>query len=159
MPLIETPPDPDGHPIIPLHPELDLREVGFDVVELGVRNLVKILWELGYRTVCSCAGHPKELEPYPWVVIPIDLTVSGEQLLKLAEAVAHFNISLGKDGRLPQALRTWALVPISGPSGFAIYLQPLNPNTRRSPKTISRLRTSADQLALYLEKKCKGIFS
>lgn len=159
MSLIKTPPDPDGHPTIPCEPDLDLGEDGFEMVELGIRNLVSVLWNLGFRTVCSCAGHTEALEPFPWVVIPMDLATSGIQLLKLAEAIARFNMSMGEDGGMPKSSQTWTLVPLMGPSGFAIYLQPFNSNTEHSPQTISLLRKSADQLAIYINEECGDIFS
>lgn len=83
-------PDPDGHPIIPLEAALDLDNEGFGVIELGVRRLVEELWRHGYRTVCSCVGHVREMDPFPWVAIWMDPN-APIKLATLANAVAHFN--------------------------------------------------------------------
>jgi hypothetical protein len=148
----------DGDKIMPLPPEMDLEEYGFEIIEEGVKKLVKVLWRLNYKTVCSCAGHKSALEPYPWVAILIDLNDPTKQLERLAETVARFNISIGKNGNLPRAIDTWTLMPIISPKGFSIYLQPCNINTRRSFKKILRLRKAADELASYIEKECKANF-
>lgn len=150
--------DPDGHKTTPLLPELDLDIKGFDVVEVGVRELVKVLWGLGYRTVCSCAGHTKGLEPYPWVVIPVGSANISNPLDKLAMAVARFNVSLGKNGRLPEALKTWVLAPHCHVQGLLIYLQPLDTNIGRLPERISELRQSSAKLALFVKNECADIF-
>lgn len=145
--------DPDGHDIIPLNPELDLNKEGFGVIELGVRNLVEVLWKLGYRTVCSCAGHEGGLEPYPWVVIPINLTTDTKALVQLAQVIASFNAVQGENGKMPNAIDCWTLVPMVGHAGFAVYLQPLNNNVDRSPEVISKLRKNADELAIFLSSE------
>jgi len=152
-------PDPDGHKTTPLLPELDLDVRGFDVVEVGVRELVKVLWGLGYRTVCSCAGHTKGLEPYPWVVIPMGSASISNPLEKLALAVARFNVSLGKNGSLPEALKTWVLAPHCHIGGLLIYLQPLDTNVVRSPQRISELRQSSEKLASFIKNECNDIFT
>jgi hypothetical protein len=151
--------DFEGHEIIPLYPEMDLEAVGFDVVEKGVRDLVRILWKLGYRTVCSCAGHERELEPFPWVAIPMDTASPRRPLEKLAHAVARFNMTFGTNGQLPALKDTWALVPLFGPCGFAIYLQPSDNNKGESLARISELRKISKSLADYLESQCGDIFS
>jgi hypothetical protein len=151
--MCEIPVDPDGNPGIPLPPDLDLTKEGFGVVDQGVRELVRVLWKLGYETVCSCAGHEKELEPYPWVVIPINMVSGAKPLKKLAELVAKFNLTQGVNGQLPQAIKTWALIPMMGPAGFAIYLQPFENNAAHSPETISKLRKQADALAIFMEQE------
>jgi hypothetical protein len=152
-------PDPDDHPTIPFPPEMDLEVQGFEVVELGIRELVKVLWKFGYRTVCSCAGHRHDLEPYPWVVIPMNLAVVSNPLEKLAKAVARYNVSLEKDGKMPQALMIWTLSPLCRDQELVIYLQPLDTNTVRSLKKISELRRSATKMAHFMRDKCKDIFS
>ncbi|MEI6843319.1 MAG: hypothetical protein WCK48_02340 [bacterium] len=149
--------DFEGHEIIPLEPDLNLEYIGFNYVEEGIRVLVKTLWKIGYKTACSCAGHVKNLEPYPWVVIPVNLA-QDQFLNKLAIAVARYNMSLGKDGGMPRAIDTWSLIPIIATAGFMIYLQPTDINRERSTARISELRKSSSDLATFIEKNCVDIF-
>jgi len=142
---------------ISLSAGFDLDEVGFGLVESGVRKLVRTLWQLGYRTVGSCAGHEVGREPYPRVTIPIDLATEGP-MKKLAEAVARFNMSRGKDGCLPMAKETWVFNLLIPPTGFSIYLQPCDNNPKRSRERLVELRESADLLAAFFEKQCSDIF-
>ena len=148
-------PDPDGDPIIPLEAALDLNQEGFQIIERGVRRLVEVLWRRGYRTVCSCAGHIKELDPFPWIAISLDLN-APIKLAKIANAVARFNMMFGKDGHLPEWEDTWTLCPLISPSGFSIYLHPLDSNKIRSLSRISELRQRADVLASLFEKELDG---
>lgn len=146
--------DFEGHEIIPFDPEMDLEICGFDYVEEGVRNLVKVLWKHSYKTVCSCAGHENDLSPYPWIVIPINLNTQGTMFPKLVEVIAKFNMSLGENGQLARDIDTWSIIPIIAPScGFAIYLEPTDINVKRSTQRISELRKSANNLAFFLEKE------
>jgi hypothetical protein len=152
--------DPDGHSAIHQPAALDLDKVGFDYVERGVRNLVETLWRFNYHAVCSCAGHEDDLEPYPWIVIPIDIAENPNKLSKLAEAVARYNMTLAESGHLPTATNVWILLPLFGPSGeFVIYLHPLDTNPERTPRRISELRKSADALASFLKWNCGNLFS
>jgi hypothetical protein len=150
--------DPDGHPTRPFPPDLSLDERGFGVIEEGVKELVKVLWELGFRTACSCAGHTHALEPYPWVAMPIGLSKIDNPLDKLSRSVARFNKSLGKDGSMPKALETWVLVPLLMGQELLIYLQPLDVNLDCSKEKLSELRRSAKSMALFLKNECKDIF-
>lgn len=146
--------DFEGDEIIPCGPEMDLEVCGFDYVEKSIRNLVKVLWKNGYKTVCSCAGHENELSPYPWVVIPIDLQTQRHILAKLLEIIAKFNMSLGENGQLAKDIDTWSIVPIIAPScGFSIYLEPTDINIKHSKQRISELRKSANDLAEFIEKE------
>ncbi len=150
--------DPDGHETAPYDSGLDLDRVGFSVVEQGIRDLVKILWKLGYKTICSCAGHEKALEPYPWIAIPMESTGPRNQLEKLFGIVARFNISLGENGALPEALAAWILLPMNTSYGFTVYLQPYDNNQRRDPEKISQLRQVSQKLALFIEQEGADIF-
>jgi hypothetical protein len=150
--------DPDGRETAPYEIGLDLEDVGFSVIEQGIRDLVKILRKLGYKTICSCAGHERALEPYPWIAIPMEFTGHRDQLEKLFRAVARFNISLGENGALPEALEAWILLPMNTSYGFTVYLQPYDNNQRRDPEKISQLRQASRRLALFIEQECADIF-
>ncbi|MCX6758173.1 MAG: hypothetical protein NTX14_00510 [Candidatus Nealsonbacteria bacterium] len=150
--------DPDGHETAPYEAGLNLDHVGFSVVEQGIRDLVKILWKLGYKTICSCAGHERALEPYPWIAIPMEFTGLENQPEKLFRTVARFNISLGENGALPEALEAWILLPMNTPYGFTVYLQPYDNNQRRDPEKISQLRQASQKLALFIEQEGADIF-
>jgi len=151
--------DPDGHYPIPLPPQREVDKERFETVEVGVRQLVKTLWDLGYKTTCSCEGHETNLEPYPWIVIRIKACKLSKGLEKLALAVAHFNLSQGVQGRLPEARKTWTLSPQFVEGEMHIYLQPLDINPTRSFDRISELRQTANELALYFEKYRERFFS
>jgi hypothetical protein len=152
------PDDPDGDMTTPIEAKLNLDDVGFRIIESGVQDLVRVLWQRGYKTIASCAGHKRELEPYPWVAISIDPADSQNLLEKLLNAVARFNMSLGENGRLPEALKTWVLVPLFTISGFAIYIQPYDNNPICDPDKISELRKTSRNLAHFIEQECADIF-
>ena len=148
--------DFEGHEIIDYPAELDLGSYGIEIVESGVRNLVRVLWSrLHYKTVCACAGHEDNL-PFPWMVVLIN---AAPELEKLARAIARFNTSLGNNSHPPRVDQTWVLLPlVNANSGFAIYIQPADINNTCSTARISELRKSADALAEFLETKCADIF-
>lgn len=139
-------------------PELDLNIEGFKVIEQGVRDLVIVLWERGYRTVCSCAGHTKAFEAAPWVTILID-EADHQLLFKLFLAVGRFNLNKGEDGKLPRSIDTWVLSPQQVDEKFAVYLRPQVLNERRSYKEIKRLQRLGAELASFIENQCSDIFS
>lgn len=143
--------------VIGVNPELDLNHVGLEVIEPGIKKLVSVLWKRNYHTVCSCAGHTKALEPLPWIVILTDES-NPEPLLKLFSAVGRFNLSLGKNGKLPKADKLWVLVPQMTAGGLAVYLRPHSLNEKSNKQEINRLRQLGEKLAFFMEKKCKDIF-
>ena len=138
-------------------PELDLNIYGLGVVESGIRNLVSALWTRKYLTVCSCAGHLGALEPLPWVAILIDKS-DPCHLLRLFSAIGRFNLSLGKNGRLPRPDDIWVLAPQMTVAGLAVYLRPHFLNEKNSQKEIDRLRQLGEKLASFMEEKCEDIF-
>ena len=150
--------DPDGQGRISSDALLNLDNCGFDVTEEGIRTLVQVLWKLGYKTACSCAGHKKDAYPYPWVAILVKSIVPADGLTKLLRAVARFNRMLGEVDDVPDPVETWTCTPLNTDSGFAIYLQPYDSNSRRGKKKISKLREESRKLAHFLESDCADIF-
>jgi hypothetical protein len=158
VPSIQAPyPDPDGAPIVPLPPELDLDKHGLGVVESGVRQLVSTLKDLGYKTVCSCAGHTGGLEPYPWLVFLVENEVDEKQLLRLIVALGRFNKSQGKNGNMPMAKDLWIISPIQQEIP-TIHLQPADLNPGRNLKRISVLRRQSEKLASFLRDQCADLY-
>lgn len=125
------------------------------IIEGGIRDLVEVLNELGYKTVCSCAGHiGGTLETYPWVVILID----KGSLLSLTRAIAHFNLSRGKNGCLPEARNTWSISPQIGPQTtkdyeeLMVFLIPRSSNENNKKEELQRLRILGRELSKFLRK-------
>ncbi len=137
--------------VIPAEPDINLSEFGFDFIEEGIRELVKVLWEFDYKTIYSCAGHLNDSKPYPWVVILTDIANSQSKRDKLLLAIGRYNISLGENGNFPESLKMWTLAPILVHNGLALFLMPADRNTSRSTEKITELRNSAKKLAEFLE--------
>ncbi len=135
----------------------DLGVTGFEVVEEGIRSLVVVLWERGYNTVCSCAGHIGGLEPLPWITILVN-EADPWSLLRLNQAVGRFNLSQGENGMLPETAVTWVLSPQITQGGLAVYLRPQSLNERRDRKEILRLREIGEKLAKFIQLHCRDLF-
>jgi hypothetical protein len=134
---------------------LDLNVCGFNVIEPGIRNLVYVLHRLGFTTICSCAGHVKALEPLPWVAIStLPANLSDRKLGGLMIFLARFNLSQGKNGKLPRASDTWVLSPQVVGNELLLFLRPQSLNERRSFAEIQRLRELGIKLASFLLRAC-----
>ncbi|MFH1178254.1 MAG: hypothetical protein V1711_00810 [bacterium] len=131
-------------------PEIDLNCSGFDVVESGIRSLVQVLWNHGYVTTCSCAGHTFALEPLPWVAILANKT-SSQKLIALFTKVGHFNLKQGKDGKLPKIADTWVLSPQIVGGDLVVYLRPQSCNEHWSRNELLRLRHLGEDLSKFIE--------
>ena len=134
-------------------PLIDLNSSGFDVIEHGIRNLVRTLWGKGYQTACSCAGHRGGLEPLPWVAISA-ARLTPEQLPRLVMAISLFNASQGEKGQLPEAANTWVLSPQYLHRELVLYLRPQSLNETESREEILRLRKLGEELARFIENEC-----
>lgn len=141
---------------VPMEPELNLDECGVAIIDDGVRELVKVLHDFGYKTVCSCGGHLHELEAYPWVVIIPD---EGDfsNVNSLIRALGRFN---GKKCReqAPKATEFWSLNPLVLNGTLALYLSPSDLNLDRSFDRMVELCLDGEKLAAFLRNKCGDIF-
>ncbi len=149
--------DSTGEPVIGVEPEIDLGMHGFNSIEAGVKRLVQVLWEKGFRTVCSCAGHLSGLQPHPWVVISFSPEDSHQRFFELFEVIGAFNLNMGKDGKLPEDRDTWNIIPQKLPSGlrenaFAFYLQPSDLNMTGDRARLLELRRQGNRLALFIKE-------
>lgn len=142
----------DVEEVIPKVPDLDLDLYSLNIIEVGVRKLVSVLWKRNYATICSCAGHTNGLEPLPWVAVLID-EAEPQHLMRLFSVVGRFNLSLGKGGRLPKPSDTWVLLPQMTQSGLAVYVRPHSLNERRTQKEMKRLRELGNRLASFIKKE------
>lgn len=66
--------------------EIGWSDEGYEKLDAGIRPLVRILHELGIRTIMSCEGHIREspiyvgVLPWPWVIV--QLTMEEYSLLQ-----------------------------------------------------------------------------
>ncbi len=135
---------------VPMGPELDPDDYGIDMIDPDIRSLVASLWQLGYKTVCSCSGHIRDLDPYPWIVVDIDPIKDGEKFVKLATLLAKYSLIKGKDGRLPQVSEVWTLAPRVPIDKLYFTIMPMNTNGSRSLKVLLSLCKETEVLAQFL---------
>jgi len=131
---------------------LDLKQVGYDIVEEHVRDLVRVLNEFGIDTASSCEGHVgAETEhvscSFPWIAMSLEKN-SYIKFIDLMRVLAE----------LPSRdLKPWGLhsrgLWLGNKSEVFLYLRPFENNLNRDIGILKKLQEEAKQLAGWLQTR------
>ena len=136
--------------------DLDLSEVGYDVLEPRIRELVRSINALGVPTASSAEGHKnvdEGTDPFPWVAMRLlDDGKAGVGLIRLARLVAEWKHATKADWWFHPRL----IVPAEGRPEAALYLRPSTDNDERDSQILERLQREAEGLAQYIASREAG---
>lgn len=135
---------------VPYDAEINLDKSGFEVIDEGVRELVKVIHEMGFETICSCGGHTHVLEAFPWLVFKIK--IGNDNLNQLISTLCHFN-SQKIINSAPRAVDFWSLNFIDFSGVSAAYLCPSDINEKKSLKRLIELCKDGESLAKTLREE------